>query len=79
MYDVWTDGTDDALTGAMTDVLYSVQMDGTDDAWTGAMTDILYSVQTDVDFTVILCRYFTACFSHYYQGFSMVFQQTVMR
>ena len=76
MHDVWTCSTDDAWMGAMTDELYDVQMegtydgsmDGTDNAWTGAMTDVLYSVQTGGDFIMILCRYFTACFSQLILG-----------
>ena len=57
-------------------------MDGMDDAWMGAMTDIPYDVQMDGDFTGILWRYFTACFSPLLLGifdsFS-AFQQMVMR
>ena len=55
-YNVWMDGTDNAQTGATTDVPYDVWTDGIDDAWMGAMTDVLHDVQTDGDFTRSLCR-----------------------
>ena len=63
MHNVWTGCMDDAWMGAMTDIPYGVWTDGTDDAQMGAMTDVLYNVQMDGDFTEILCRSFTACFS----------------
>ena len=65
--------------GAMTDVPYNVWTDGMDDAWMGATTDVPYDVWMDVDFTRICAHNLPHVSPHYYQRFSMVFQQTVMR
>ena len=63
-HDVWMGGTDDAWTGAMTDVMhklwrgcaYDVWMGGMYDAWTGATTDVTYDVLMVGDYTRFSCR-----------------------